>query len=128
MTIKIRLATDTLEDRDQINRMTMAACEHSGMPYVPVPSSRVILAEQDGTVCGMVEPHRISEDLTQIAHLWVDERYRNNGIGTALLNSVSSKEIVLLVSKTNAAAIRLYQRNGFVEGELINLRKVRECS
>ena len=57
--------------------------------------------------------------------VWTDEKYRNKGIATALVNyalneyysheSNKSKEIILHVTGSNTAAIKLYQKCGFSE-------------
>ena len=57
--------------------------------------------------------------------VWTDEKYRNKGIATALVNYAlneyyshepnKSKEIILHVTGSNTAAIKLYQKCGFSE-------------
>jgi ribosomal protein S18 acetylase RimI-like enzyme len=123
--IKIRSAT--AQDQPIIDHMTELACKHQSMAHIPVPSGcQILVAEQQDAVCGMVAINQLSDSLTQIAYLWVDIGRRSNGIGKPLLDSVPGKEIVLLMRRNDAALYRFYQRNGFVDGELINLRKVRD--
>ena len=57
--------------------------------------------------------------------VWTDEKYRNKGIATALVNYAlneyyshepnKSKQIILHVTGSNTAAIKLYQKCGFSE-------------
>lgn len=49
-----------------------------------------------------------------IDELYIEEKYRNNGIGTVLINNVISNNniVYLWVYKLNVKAIRLYKRLG----------------
>jgi len=55
-----------------------------------------------------------------IHHLYVDEAYQNQQIGTQLLNAIISKfglPLRLKCEEKNTKAINFYQRKGFVEIE-----------
>ncbi len=67
-----------------------------------------------------VEVHREPEAYLYLDDFSVSERYRNRGIGTALLRKAEScaeelriPVIVLHVEKTNGSARRLYERMGY---------------
>ena len=54
------------------------------------------------------------------SHLCVDEKERNQGLGTKLLNKIINKakatgkdHVILLVKQSNKKAIKLYEKNGF---------------
>lgn len=86
---------------------------------------RICLAEIGSSAAGYlsVEVHREkdSADFIYLDDLSVSEPYRNNGIGTALIetaeryaSALGISEIALHVEKANTAAFRLYTRLGFV--------------
>jgi ribosomal protein S18 acetylase RimI-like enzyme len=127
--LKIHPAT-AQADQDQIDRMVRLACAHEGSVHNnPLPSTcQVLVAEQNNQICGMIALHQLSPDLVQVSHLWVDPEFRRQGIGRALLDAIHSKEIVLLLKRNNVVAFNFYKNLGFVEGEFVNLRKVREAN
>ena len=76
-----------------------------------VASKEVWVAEDDGTVRGFSS---LEDDL--LGHLYVDPRFQNRGIGTALLDQAKSQRregLRLWVFQQNTGARRLYERNGF---------------
>ncbi|MCU0480362.1 MAG: GNAT family N-acetyltransferase [Anaerolineae bacterium] len=63
----------------------------------------------------------IWRDVGEISDLWVDEAYRNRGIGTAIIRELAKvakgrgvQFIEIGVTDDNIAARRLYERLGFV--------------
>jgi GNAT superfamily N-acetyltransferase len=80
------------------------------------------VAEVDGVVAGTVAIG--DSDVTGAATLiamWVDPRYRKQGVGDVLVKAVLDwttehrhDQVFLWVTAVNAAAERLYARNGFV--------------
>ena len=53
------------------------------------------------------------EDGVLIDEIYLYDEYRNKGIGTDLINSVSNPNIYLWVYKNNVKAISLYRKLGF---------------
>ena len=83
--------------------------------------NRIFVAE-GRTVVGFlsVEVHHENEDYIYLDDFAVTEKYRNKGIGSALLNAAESyaKEINTLklclhVEKTNLPAIHFYETSGY---------------
>lgn len=55
-----------------------------------------------------------------IHHLYVDEKFQHQGVGTQLLNAALAKlnlPVNLKCEENNTNAVRFYQRKGFVEKE-----------
>lgn len=80
------------------------------------------VAEVEGTIAGTVATGE--SDVSGVAALiamWVDPRYRRQGVGDVLVKTVIEwatdhgySSLFLWVTAVNAAAERLYRRNGFV--------------
>lgn len=69
----------------------------------------------DGNIVGCILVEN-KDDGVIIDELYIEEKYRNNGIGTDLINNVISNNniVYLWVYKLNVKAIRLYKRLGFI--------------
>lgn len=77
---------------------------------------------EDKKICGVVIYHKIYERI-EIDYIIVDDLYKNKGIGTKLLNSIDTNNIInitLEVRESNIPAINFYKKNGFTE---VALRK-----
>lgn len=98
--------------------------------YLGRPSSKVLLAEQEGRVKGLLS-YSIRPDLFHagnsvlIEELVVDEECRAKGIGSALITSlmtrlkeIDCKELCLAVMPDNESAIRFYHSHGLTEEAL----------
>ncbi len=92
------------------------------MRYSP-PKGRLLLAlaEEEDPV-GIAGLSYIDDDVCELKRLYVREILRGDGIGTALTKTalrharwIGYKRAVLSVYRTNAAAITLYLRLGFVD-------------
>lgn len=72
------------------------------------------LDESDGIITGFIIG-TIMQETVEIILIYVDENYRHQGIGKALLQSVEdgAKEIILEVSKNNEVALNLYNKSGY---------------
>ena len=103
---------------------------------------KVFVAEADGRVVAFlsvyIESHLTGmlSDITDFAYssdLIVPERYRRQGVGTALLATAQAYaaragalHVVLRVLTANEAAISAYPRFGFAEQDMRMLRSVRQ--
>ena len=98
----------------------------------------IIVAEQDGSICGMVcvsyitkpeSPYNLGRKIYHVEEIAVDEGVRRQGVGTELLEFMKrdAKErwfdrIELDVWEFNKSAIGFYEKNGFVM-----FRRFMEC-
>ena len=81
-----------------------------------------IASEKVGYICGEILP-KDDWNLVQIAsltNLFIKKEYRNNGIGTKLIENFKSecrnrriRNIKVTTLANNAEAIKFYQKNGF---------------
>ena len=82
---------------------------------------RIYVAEDSGVVAFLsVEVHHDQGDYIYLDDFSVAEAYRNNGIGSELIQTaevyageINVPVIVLHVEKTNQSAMRLYERLGY---------------
>lgn len=85
--------------------------------------SNYYLYEQNGEVIGMINFHKMG-DYAEIIDIVVLEKYRNQKIGTKLLqysiNILNECKITLEVRESNKAAIGLYEKLGF---KIIGMRE-----
>lgn len=75
----------------------------------------VFVAKEDNKVVGFIT---VCEEDNFIHHLFIDEKYQNQGIGTALIKAVIDKfgfPLKLKCLCNNTQAIAFYQRKGFEE-------------
>ena len=98
--------------------------------YLKSPRSRVLLAERQGRVAGLIS-YSVRPDLYHagnsvlIEELVVDEACRGEGIGSALMTSLmeelkelNCREVCLAVMPDNEPAIRFYRWRGLAEEAL----------
>lgn len=81
---------------------------------VPKQLNNYKLINIDGNIVGCILVKN-KDDGVIIDELYIEEKYRNNGIGTDLINNVISNNniVYLWVYKLNVKAIRLYKRLEF---------------
>uniref|UniRef100_Q07TW4 GCN5-related N-acetyltransferase n=1 Tax=Rhodopseudomonas palustris (strain BisA53) TaxID=316055 RepID=Q07TW4_RHOP5 len=85
-----------------------------------VPQADIIVAEQDGALCGFVtiDPAGYLDQLVVAPAQW------GSGLAAALVDEakrLSPNGVTLKVNADNCRAIKFYQRNGFVEtGQEVN--------
>ena len=81
---------------------------------VPNQINNYKLINIDGNIVGCILVENKDNGVI-IDELYIEEKYRNNGIGTDLINNVISNNntVYLWVYKLNVNAIRLYKRLGF---------------
>jgi ribosomal protein S18 acetylase RimI-like enzyme len=138
MELKLRLAGE--KDAARIVQLINAMATDGGgqspitegyvAKYLASPASKVLLAESDGQVLGLLS-YSVRPDLYHagdaclVEELVVDGRFRSQGVGSALLTEVLSRmeaagcaEISLAVMPDNARAIALYRRHGLTEEAL----------
>lgn len=82
---------------------------------VPKQIRNYKLINIDGNIVGCILVEN-KDDGVIIDELYIEGKYRNNGIGTDLINKVISnnKVVYLWVYKLNVKAIKLYKRLGFI--------------
>lgn len=83
-------------------------------------TAMIIGALEGDNLIGFIWGYRKKEynDIIHINYFFINENYRNKGIGCLLLKELEKtiknfKEIELLVNKNNLGALRFYKRNGF---------------
>lgn len=84
--------------------------------------SHVFSAHYQDVVAGAVALKRHQNGTYELTKMAVDERFRGRGLGQVLMTAVETyaknelglKTIFLLSNTKNAAALRLYTRNGWV--------------
>lgn len=80
-------------------------------------SSIHIMACVDGDVAGVGRLHFNSEEEAQIRYMAVDERYRGNGVGTAIVRELEKRAVekgaryIVLNARENA--VGFYRKNGY---------------
>lgn len=81
---------------------------------IPNQINNYKLINIDGNIVGCILIENAYDGII-IDELYIEEKYRNNGIGTDLINNVISNNniVYLWVYKLNVNAIRLYKRLGF---------------
>lgn len=96
------------------------------------------LAEEDGKIVGFIDGKIKKKDeffherkVGAIYHLFIEEEYRNRGIGTELIKVfvdwLKKSKIILIelnVSPKNEAAVKLYNNLGFKESDIQMKKKL----
>ncbi len=119
--IEVRRLTGA--DARQINRLYRT----DGVPsyYSPrqIDESVYFGAEREGTIVAVAGTHVISEAsaISVVGNVYTHPRYRGQHLAQAATGAVTAqllqfcREVVLSVDPTNAAAVRAYERLGYVE-------------
>lgn len=112
------VATFDTEVKDDANRMQWF-CEHEMEPYV------IFVEEREGCVCGYASLSQYRDrkafDRTVEISIYIDEAYRGQGIGRALMQHTLDfakahpdiVTVVSLVTGENEVSIRLHEVFGF---------------
>lgn len=74
--------------------------------------SKTLVYEENNIIKGILVYDEIY-DRIEIDYILVLNKYKKNGIGTMLINSIDKKNISLEVRKSNIEAIKFYQKCGF---------------
>lgn len=106
----------TLEDKDNIAKLWRKESEMLGALYMGALKERiekhmVNVACEGDSLLGFVEYRLRRDGVTVVYHIAVDKQHRGNGIGQALMNSLSLP-IRLKVTADNSQALRFYERYG----------------
>lgn len=83
----------------------------------------------DDKIVGCLFVHD-KDDGVLLDEIYIEEEYRNNGIGTDIIKNILNKNdiVYLYVYKDNIRAISLYQSLGFVVIEDTDIRYYMKCS
>src|SRR4051794_12100623 len=115
-------------DRDLIDRYFDAGDfdgELAGLPgkYAP-PEGQLLLARSNGSAAGCVALRPLDAGVSEMKRMYVDERFRGQGVGLALservladARSLGYRRMRLDTSIRQAEALSLYRRIGFAEIE-----------
>jgi len=86
-----------------------------------IPGARDLVACLDGDPVGMASGVPAGDDAIEIISVWVSPAGRGHGVGDALIDAIAgwaaesgATTLRLSVRPANAAAIRLYERAGFL--------------
>lgn len=106
----------TLEDKEAIAKIWRKESAMLGALYMGALKERiekhsVHIAVDNGVVVGFVEYRKRRDGMNVVYHIAVDQSARGQGLGQALLNSLSLP-IRLKVTSDNESAIRFYERYG----------------
>jgi ribosomal protein S18 acetylase RimI-like enzyme len=97
-------------------------------PAIPDNAKIFVAARDDGHIVGMICCHEIKDGVAPISNLYVLERHRGQGIGTALLQAAlayaEKAEVRLTVNRANKQARRIYRRLGFKLSNNVDLKLV----
>ena len=95
-----------------------------------------LVAEIDDKIVGLIDGYIIEsiyfkEKIAYLDHLCVDEKYRNNGIGSKLIEKFSdvskskgAKYIKLNAFENNIPAVSLYNKYGFEEYSIFYMKSI----
>ena len=95
-----------------------------------------LVAEIDDKIVGLIDGYIIEsiyfkEKIAYLDHLCVDEKYRNNGIGSKLIEKFSdvskskgAKYIKLNAFENNIPAVNLYNKYGFEEYSIFYMKSI----
>jgi len=128
-------------NKDQYNKYDKSvnpdfALSKSGKKYIKKIINThgvVFLAEEKNIVIAFVlaaiEPigeFRLINNYCEIDFMWVDEEFRNQGVGSLLIKSVENwcvkkgiKRMRIIVDFLNKKALKLYKNQGFKEYDII---------
>jgi len=107
----------TLADKESITKIWRKDSAFLGAIYMGALKERiekqmVHIYEQDGQIIGFLEYRKRRDGVSVIYHICVLAEYRKQGIGKALINSLSLP-MRLKVTGDNENAIRFYEHFGF---------------
>lgn len=95
-----------------------------------------LVAELDDKIVGLIDGYIIEsihfkENVAYLDHLCVDEKYRNNDIGSKLIEEFSkisktkgAKYIKLNAFENNEPAVNLYNKQGFEKYSIFYMKKI----
>ncbi|MDG4823173.1 GNAT family N-acetyltransferase [Asanoa sp. WMMD1127] len=97
------------------------ASEEQWRDRLRIPGARDLVAYRDGAPVGMATGVPAGDGAIEVISVWVSPAGRGHGVGDALIADLAAwatargaTRVQLSVRKDNAAAIRLYERAGFV--------------
>lgn len=94
---------------DEINKINKYVNDKVNSDYL---NYKVIMVDKKIIGCLLLEPY---QDGLLINEIYIEDNYRNNGIGSNILNKLLllNKKLYLYVYKDNKQAIKLYIKLGF---------------
>lgn len=108
---KLLTITEYAEDFTEDMNLEMHKYVNENVPK-DLDSYKIIVVDGKDIGCLLVTDY---EDGVLLDEIYINEEYRNNGIGTSLIENVLSKHnvVYLWVYKKNEKAIKLYEKLGF---------------
>jgi ribosomal-protein-alanine N-acetyltransferase len=117
MTLSDSVAVYALMNQNLDGSFSLDVIEYFIMMW---PEGQLVATDMFGNIIGAICGSPIDKRRTSITLFAVDAGYRNNGIGTSLLDRFRTccfmqgySEIQLELRTTNEGAMRLYKRRGF---------------
>ena len=103
---------------DSHGKAPLEMCGFIELGLLPLPKDR--MSETSDIEEELLEILNTKQMLPTIGNLVVDEKWRKNGVGTAMLNEATHfarrwryPVIICAVNPDNIAAVKLYEKNGF---------------
>ena len=76
-----------------------------------------IMAVADNQVIGVGRLHPVGDNIFQIRYMAVDERFRNNGVGTSVLEAIEKQALLIgakkIILDAREKAIGFYEKKGY---------------
>jgi ribosomal protein S18 acetylase RimI-like enzyme len=103
-------------------RFLMNIVQYPGCGTFFAPASFVAFNRADRSPCGLCMASMVAEDVGHVTQVCVTPSHRGTGLGRELIRrslaalaTHGAREVSLTVTASNSAAIRLYERMGFVK-------------
>ncbi len=75
------------------------------------------MAVSDSKIIGVGRLHSINSETSQIRYMAIDEKYRNNGVGSAIIEAIEKQAVLCGIKKiildARDSAVGFYQKHGY---------------